>query len=237
MWKEKKEKIVRISCIVLCELFALASLIMVLITKDYSNLAICIGTFALVWVPTIVEKLFSCKINLILYVVCMLYTICPILGDCYKLYYVTSWWDKLLHTLGGVVFAIFGAYLFELLTGKSEKILACAVFALCFSIAISACWEFYEFGSDMLFGTDMQHDTVITSLHSYELEEEPGIVGHMDNIQSVLVNGEPLPVNGYLDTGVIDSMMDMLFESAGALVFALFYLIDRGKHPLFVSLS
>ena len=233
MKKSKLEKKIRWSAVGACELFCFISLCLTVPTKDVTNVALCIGTFALILIPEIVEKLFFCKINTVLYMIGVLYALGPLLGDIYRLYYLTSWWDKLLHTLGGVVFAMFGAYLFTKLTGKQDKIFACAIFALCFSVTLSVCWEFVEFGCDYLLGTDMQHDTVIQSIHSYHLGDTLGEVGKIDDIHSVTVNGQEL--NGYLDIGLYDSMTDMLLESAGALAFSLIFMLDKGKHPLFLT--
>lgn len=83
----------------------------------------------------------------------------------------------------------------------------------------------------------MQHDTVITSMNSYFLGDGIGVTGSLDNIEEVTINGIALPVNGYLDIGLIDSMMDMLLESLGAVVVAVIYILDKGRHPLFTARS
>ena len=194
----------------------------------------CIGTCAMVFIPLIVEKILHCKTHPIVYLFGELYTIGPMFGVCYKLYYITTWWDKLMHISGGFLFALIGLYLIQYLNRNKVSALSCSLFALCFSIAISACWEFVEFGSDRLFGSDMQKDTVLTAVRTEYLGDAPGTVGSIDNIEEVVVNGEKLPVKGYIDIGLFDSMEDMFVESAGALIVAVFYLIDRGKHKLFI---
>lgn len=230
------EKVVRTVVFVLCELLAIGTIVMVIATKQFnSRLALAIGTVALIFLPYAIEKVLSCKIITPLYVFAMIYAVGPMLGQCYDLYYRTGWWDKLLHICGGVMFAILGIMIFYRFTrGEKNKVLLCAVFALCFSMALSMLWEFVEFGCDNILGTDMQDDTVINSITSYALDEGIGDRGTIDNIEEVIVNGEKLPVDGYLDIGLIDTMMDMLLESAGALVVALLLLIDRGKHPVFI---
>lgn len=234
MQKTKKEKIFRGTLIGTFELFTLISLILIIATGDFDNLAICIATFAFILIPSAVEKIFSCKVNPILYAACVIYAICPLLGDGYKLYYITCWWDKLLHTFGGMAFAMFGAFLVNLINGKRSNIATVAIFALCFSITISVCWEFIEFASDTLLKTDMQRDTFVDSLHSYILGDTLGEVGSIEKIESVTINGEIIQ-SGYLDIGLIDTMKDMLFESLGAVVFAVIYLIDKGRHPLITT--
>ena len=216
-------------------MFTAFTLIMLLVRRDYENLAICIATFGIIFVPAIVEKLFSCRINTVIYLLGLVYTISPMLGDCYKLYYATTWWDKVLHTFGGIVFALFGLYLFEFLNGKKSNVITCAVFALCFSVTLSVIWEFIEFGSDIFLGTDMQHDTVVSSINSYMLGDRLGAAGVIENIHTVTVNGTELPVNGYIDIGLIDSMTDMLLETLGAILVFVIHVFDKGNHPAFVS--
>ena len=59
-----------------------------------------------------------------------------------------SCWDKLLHISGGVMFAILGAYFFDLLVKERVHSAARAIFALCFSMTIAILWEFCKFGAD-----------------------------------------------------------------------------------------
>lgn len=232
------ENRVRNMALIACEVFTLITLILLLCRQDdrqdYKMLLLCIATFALLLIPTAVERGFSCRIRMNVYLFGLAYALGPMLGDCYKLYYSTTWWDKLLHISGGVMFALFGLYLFGFLSGKNKRLLACALFAVCFSVTLSVLWEFIEFGCDQLFGTDMQRDTVISSIHSYSLSTELGTVESIENIEMVTVNGDRLPVNGYLDIGLIDSMTDMLFESLGAFLVSILYLLDKGRHPAFV---
>ena len=128
------------------------------------------------------------------------------------------------------MFAILGAYFFDLLVKEKVHPAARTIFALCYSIAIAVLWEFCEFGADRFLGMDMQDDMLVTHLTSYLLGEGVGVTGSIENIQSVVVNGITLP--GYIDIGLTDSMLDMMLESLGALVTCLLILLDNGKHPL-----
>ena len=58
------------------------------------------------------------------------------------------------------------------------------------------------------------------------------MTGTIDNIQSVVIDGVALPVEGYIDVGLHDTMRDMLLETAGALITCVLLLLDKGKHPL-----
>ena len=235
MLNTKADNNIRKAAWIICAVFTLGTLIMLLVNREYGDLPICLTTFALICIPAIAEKLFSCRINFAVYLFGLLYALCPMLGDCYKLYYTTAWWDKLLHTFGGVIFALFGLYLYKILGGNTARIIGGAVFALCFSMALAVAWEFYEFGCDQLFGTDMQRDTVVSTIHSYMLGDALGEAGSIENIKEVTVNGQALPVKGYMDLGLIDSMADMFFETLGAVAVAIISVLDKGRHPAFLS--
>lgn len=228
----KKDKCIKPTGIVLGELFAIGTIIMLLMTGQYERLPLAVGTLFLVLLPAAMERIFRCRLCLPVYIFALLYAVGPMLGQCWNFYYTISWWDKLLHICGGVMFAIVGAYFFELLIKRKDQFWACALFALCFSVAIAALWEFIEFGADRFLGMDMQDDMVITDITSYLLGDGIGVTGSIENIQSVAVNGVPLPVNGYIDIGLTDSMLDMMLESLGALITCLLMLFDKGRHPL-----
>ena len=194
---------------------------------------LCLGTLVLVTLPVGVERVLGWKLDLGLFVFLLLYAMGPMLGKAYKLYYLTGWWDKLLHTCGGVAFAVLGTCLAGRLNGGRDTTpLMRAVFGLCFSIAISAVWELFEYGVDTFFGADMQNDTVVTAIHSYLLSDTAGVLFDLPDIREVAVNGVPLEVGGYLDIGLVDTMGDVLVETIGAVVFEIWYLLDKEKHSL-----
>ena len=230
----KNEKWVKLGGTVLCELFTVCTIIMLLTGSEPDRLALAVATLLLVALPMLLEKLFHCRISLPIYIFALVYAIGPMLGHCWKLYYTVPVWDKLLHISGGVMFAILGAYIFDLLVKNKPFLAARTIFALCFSMAIAVLWEFCEFGGDRLFGMDMQDDTVVHSLTSYLLGDSLGVTGSIESIQSVTVNSISLP--GYIDIGLIDSMLDMLLETLGAIVTCLILWFDKGKHALIQKL-
>ena len=228
----KSERHVKLFGTILCEVFTTLTIIYLLADGEAGRLALAFGTLLLVLLPMLLEKLLRCRICLPVYLFALAYAIGPMLGHCWKLYYTVPVWDKLLHTCGGVMFAILGAYFFDFLVKRKDLPAARAIFALCFSMAIAVLWEFYEFGADSFLGMDMQDDTVIHGLTSYLLGDSPGVTGSIPNIQSVSVNGVPLPVDGYIDIGLIDTMLDMLLETMGAIAACVIILLDKGRHPI-----
>ena len=79
---------------------------------------------------------------------------------------------------------------------------------------------------------DMQDDTVIHGLTSYLLGDSLGMTGSILIIQSVSVNGFLLPVDGYIDIGLIDTMLVMLLETVGAIAACVIILLDKDRHPI-----
>lgn len=221
--------------ILLGELLAIGTTAFLITTKQYSRLPMAICTLGFVLLPAMMERLFRCRLCTPVYIFALLYAAGPMMGQCWKFYYTISWWDKLLHISGGVMFAIVGAYLFELLTQRQDHFAGEAIFALCFSMAIAAVWEFIEFGADCFLGADMQDDMLVTHFTSYLLGEDIGVTGSIENIRSVVVNGIPLP--GYIDIGLTDSMLDMMLESLGAAAICIMLWLDKGSHPLIRDVS
>lgn len=229
---KKSEKILRIGFVAIGELIVCGTILSLLCSGDTERLLLAFGTLLFVLIPEILERLLRCKINIVVYLIAVLYAMGSMMGHCWKFYYTIPCWDKLLHLCGGVMFVILGVYLFERLShGKANHVSAVA-FALCFSLAISVLWEFVEYGADLFLGMDMQDDTVVSGITSYLLGAEKGMTGSIESIQSVIINGIPLPVDGYIDVGLHDTMLDMLLESIGAFVTCALLLIDKGKHPL-----
>ncbi len=219
-------------------LFTFYSLALSIAEKDGSNILLCLVTFLLVSAPVLLGKLLKFRLSTPIYTFFVLYALGPVLGCIHHLYYLTAWWDDLLHLCGGIVFAMFGFFLADLLNQKrGNTLIMSVVFALCFSIAIAGLWEFYEFGSDQLLGTDMQMDTVVQEFTSYALNDELGEVAAIRNIQEVSINGIPMEFGGYLELGLIDTMKDMLIEALGALVYVVFVLLEKGRHPAFIPLT
>jgi len=216
-----------------CAGFCLVSAAVFLMEGDVTASLVCLGTVILVSIPVAVERFFGLRMHTGFFLFCMVYAMGPMLGKAYKLYYLTNWWDKLLHTSGGVVFAVVG---FCLAGGLNENQSVSpalrAVFGLCFSIALSAVWELFEYAMDTFFAMDMQGDTLIHSIHSYILSDQPGVLYNIPDIRETLVNGTALPKAGYLDIGLIDTMHDVLVETLGAAAVTVWQLADRDRHPL-----
>ena len=225
-------------------LFALFSIVYFAVLTEWDDMALSFAAIVYALAPFIIERLFRFRIQPVLYIFVIAYTVCPLLGSSYNLYLKFFWWDDMLHGFAGLLFAIFGAYLPRALGKKDASVALCAIMGFAFSLAIAGLWEFVEFGMDSIFGTDMQKDTWLTDTRpSYYLGKLLGFsesaIGSAHTITTTITNpdGTLTVLNGYLDIGLLDSMHDMLIETLGALIYTIIYIVFKGKKFVFTSVE
>ena len=222
--------------LVLCLAGLLSTIYVAMTTGELFSYFYCLATVAFVALPPLMSILFRWKMNLFFYLLFTFYTVGPLLGAVYNFYYLTSWWDILLHLLAGTVFAVVGGQLAYVLNRNREtSYLFAALFGVLLSISIAVVWEMFEYSSDVFLHSDMQADTVIDSIFT-KINRTDGLADAYQDITETVVNGQSLRINGYLDIGLIDTMHDMIIETAGALIFLFYVLIDRNKHPMIKSM-
>lgn len=179
----------------------------------------CLLSLFLYMLPSILNRRFSIELPDPLELAVILFIFAStFLGEVYDYYEQFPLWDSLLHASSGFLSAAIGFSMIDILN-RSERVKFslspgfAALFAFCFSMTIGAFWEFYEFGMDMIFHTDMQKDTLVHTIHSTLLDERV-------TVGIVTLGGQQL--NGWLDIGLIDTMKDLLVNAAGAAVFSIF---------------
>ena len=211
---------------------------------NYENVYICLLTLVLFLVPSFLERKLRIELPDTLEIIILIFIYsAEILGEIREYYLLFPFWDTLLHTLNGFLFAAIGFSLVHILNENKRVALDLkpgyqAIMAFCFSMTIGVLWEFFEWGMDSWFGLDMQKDTVMNAFQSVMLD--PG--GHnipyqvKDVVETVIVFADgtfqPLGLGGYLDLGLQDTMMDLLVNFAGAVVFSTiryFYVKSKGK--------
>lgn len=217
---------------VLC-LFSLLSIIYVFIKGGgMFDIFYCLATVPFVSLPLLLSLIFKWQLNSVFYAVFSFYALGPLLGAVYGLYYTTSWWDDLLHILAGTIFAVCGACLALFLNRKNDTShLLCVIFGVCFSLGIAVLWELFEYSSDLFWGSDMQADTIVNTIAT-KLGRTDGGLTVFDNIGEVAIDGKDLGMGGYIDIGLIDTMRDMAVETLGAVLYMIYALIDRNRHPM-----
>ena len=228
----------KVSLTSILALFGLLSTIYVaLTTNELFSYFYCIATIPFVALPLILSVLFRWRMNLFFYLLFTFYACGPILGAVYNFYYFTNWWDVLLHLLAGTVFAVVGAQLSDVLNKNNQtSYIFAAVFGVMLSIVIAVLWEIFEYSCDTFTGSDMQADTIINVINT-KINRTDGITDTFNNITSTHVNGQSLGIDGYLDIGLIDTMHDMIIETSGALIYLVYVLFDKNKHPMITTIE
>lgn len=108
--------------------------------------------------PYILEKVFKIRIDNKLKFIYILFVFCAhFLGATVELYNKISWYDKLCHTLSGVLTS-YGALLLLAVTRNCNirnKFFS-IIYMISFTLAIASLWEIFEYTANILFGGDAQ---------------------------------------------------------------------------------
>lgn len=214
------------------------------ILGNYQNMFLGILTLLLFSIPKIIDRKLGVSIPVVLETVVLLFIFsAEILGEINAFYVKIPIWDTLLHTTNGFLMAAVGFSLIDIFN-RSERFSMkmspyfVAFTAFCFSMTVGVMWEFFEFGMDLVFHTDMQKDWIITTVNTVMLDPNGGNQVITVPINSLTVNGDAWNLGGYLDIGLIDTMKDLLVNFAGAVVFSvigILYLKQRGSGKLAAS--
>lgn len=217
----------------------LVALVRQLMRGSYESAFFCVLALVLLYLPSWLQVKLRVELPppLEITILCFIFA-AEILGEVNAFYVVVPNWDTMLHTLNGFLAAAVGLSMVILLNDNDKIVFQLSPFflallAFCFSMTIGVLWEFFEFFMDAFFGTDMQKDTIIHTIHSVTLDPtHSNQVVTIHNIQDTAVNGSSLGLNGYLDIGIIDTMKDLFVNFLGALVFSVcgyFYARSQGK--------
>ena len=223
--------------------YILRALVIVVLVRNlmrgsFESAFFCILALLLLYVPSWVQVKLRIELPppLEITILCFIFA-AEILGEVNAFYVVIPGWDTMLHTLNGFLAAAVGFSLVILLNENERLTFDLSPFflvlvAFCFSMTIGVLWEFFEFGMDVFFHTDMQKDTIIHNIYTVALDPtRSNKVVAVKGITDVAVNGESLGLGGYLDIGIIDTMKDLFVNFIGAVVFSaagFFYARSKG---------
>ena len=220
-------------------LLVLVALVRQIFLHNYEGAFFCILTIVLLYIPSWLQVKLRIELPppLEITILCFIFA-AEILGEVNAFYVNVPNWDTMLHTLNGFLAAAVG-FSMVLLLNDDERLtfdlspFFLALVAFCFSMTIGVLWEFFEFGMDFFFHTDMQKDTVINAVYTVALDPtRTNKVVAIKGIQDVVINGESLGLGGYLDIGIIDTMKDLFVNFIGAVVFSatgFFYARSQGE--------
>ena len=237
-WRHIENKKLIYSVYFILRLSVVLMLVAQFFNQNYENMLLCVLTLVLFMLPSMFERRLHIDLPDTLEVIILLFIYAAeILREIQSYYTSYPGWDTMLHTMNGFLCAAIGFALVDILN-REEKVslhlspFFMAVTAFCFSMTIGVLWEFFEFGMDMFFHTDMQRDTVVNAIYSATLDvTRSNKVVAVPGIQEVLINGQDLGLGGYLDIGLIDTMKDLFVNFIGAVVFSVtgfFYAKTKG---------
>ncbi len=201
---------------------------------NYNSVFMCLLTLCLFAIPRLINKQFRILLPNTLEIIILLFIYsAEILGEVNCYYLTVPHWDTVLHTINGFIMAGIGFALIDILN-RSDKVAISlspffvALVAFCFSMTIGVLWEFFEFGMDQVFKTDMQKDTLIPAITSVLFHPEGLNQAITLPIDSIVINGEQW--DSYIDIGLIDTMKDLIVNFVGAVIFSIFgFLYLNGK--------
>ncbi|MEG1241982.1 MAG: hypothetical protein RSD32_03420 [Oscillospiraceae bacterium] len=230
---------------VVLRLLVVAILIRGIFLREWNAVFFCALTLVLFMLPSIVERRLKIDLPSGLEIIVLLFIFAAeILGELGAFYLKVSIWDLILHTTNGFLMAAIGIALIDVLNNSPKINMSLSPFfvafvAFCFSMTIGVLWEFTEFAADQFLGTDMQKDTMLSSINSVDLN--PAGVNtsvRIDDITNTVIfgtqNGEKTETSlpGYLDIGLNDTMEDMFVNLIGAVIFSIIggiFIAGRGK--------
>ena len=219
-------------------ILVIVTLVRQIFLHNYEGAFFCVLTIVLLYVPSWLQVKLRIELPppLEITILCFIFA-AEILGEVNAFYVNVPNWDTMLHTLNGFLAAAVGFSMVLLLNDDDRLTFDLSPFflalvAFCFSMTIGVLWEFFEFGMDWFFHSDMQKDTVVNAIYTVELDPtRTNKVVAIKGIQDVLINGQSLGLGGYLDIGLIDTMKDLFVNFIGAVVFSVtgfFYAKSKG---------
>lgn len=222
-------------------------LVRAVLRREYQSVFLCGLSLVLMIMPSIISRRLKIVLPDTLEIVILLFIFAAeILGELNSFYVRVPHWDTMLHTINGFLCAAIGFALVDMMNRNDRftfqlSPLYLAIVSFCFSMTVGVLWEFFEFSGDYFLGMDMQKDTIVTAIHSVNLDPTlTNTVVHVRDIADVIVvhsdgTQQALGLGGYLDIGIIDTMKDLFVNFIGAVVFSTigyFYIKHRGHGKL-----
>jgi hypothetical protein len=137
-----------------------------LFDKNWTYLGIAVLSLLVMFLPAIIEKRFHVDIPDELEIVLILFMYASIfLGEAHRFYDKFWWWDKMLHSLSGLILGNIGVLIVTYLNRSSRVKMSLspvfvALFSFFFAVAMGTVWEIYEFAVDKATGSFMQRGSL-----------------------------------------------------------------------------
>ena len=202
------------------------------IHNNWHNVVLCIGILILFTFPTLLSKKLKITLPNTLEIIVYLFIYASaILGEIQNFYGLFKHWDTMLHTLNGFLCAAVGFSLVDILNNHDKFHISMtpsfvALVAFSFSMTVGIMWEFGEFAVDRYLSKDMQKDRIVNRISSVKLNEEnanePVVIDNINKIEIYTADSEDILVieGGYLELGLIDTMIDLFVNFIGAIIYS-----------------
>lgn len=231
---------------IVLRLVVIVVLIREIYVQNWNNVFMCVLTLVLFLLPSIIEHQLKIDVPNALEIIILVFIFAAeILGEIGEFYLSVPHWDSMLHTTNGFMMAAIGFAMIDVLNRSprfhfSLSAIFVSFVSFCFSMTIGVVWEFFEYGMDVFFKTDMQKDTIITAISSVSINPDgANVANRITDITQTIITGirdgqvvDTVIQGGYLDIGLVDTMKDMLVNCVGAIVFSIvgyFYIHGRGR--------
>lgn len=224
-------------------------LVYMLIKGEFSHAGQAAAALVLFCVPPLFERKAQADLpKVFLFIIlCFIFSFL-ILGEIFEFMGRIFWWDTMLHTSYGFIFAAFSFSLLEIFNKDTELKFRCSKFyviltTMSITMFFGTLWEFAEYAADQLLGFDMQKDRLVDHFQSTFLDEtHMNVPIPVKDIESTVINladGNKIVLDGYLDIGIWDTMKDHFVAFTGAAIFCIFlvaYLKTKGNNKLAAAL-
>lgn len=205
----------------------LALLLWKLLHGAWPHAGLCALTLLIFLIPSLTRKVLRLRLPPLLDGIIWLFAFAANLcGEMWEWYLRFPWWDSMLHLLWGFLGGLIGYAILCRWQGSPLKPPAAALCAFSFCAMTGVLWEFFEFFMDSVFHMDMQKDAWLHTVSSVLLEPNGRNRAATVAVEQVLVNGEVWP--GLLDPGRLDTMNDLLLNTAGSIPAAGILLAQSG---------
>lgn len=128
-----------------------------IVPKHNFSYVLSVVYLALVWIPFLISKIFKFEINTLVAFFYEFFLVLAILiGSVWSVYNMGICFDKIVHTVSGIIFALFFYNVFVVFNKDYSKLFWIFVFVFSFAMMTGGVWEIFEFTSDSIFGENAQ---------------------------------------------------------------------------------
>ncbi len=214
-------------------LFYFSSIFYFIALKQVRNILLSVfATVVVVPMFLLVEYTFKIKFPPITQLLSLLlFSSGVVLGPAYNIYAVFPAFDDILHGVAGGLFFCIGFSIIQTSTqGMQSNFSLCLFGGICLSLSILFMWEIFEYLATVFFGSDMQDDQLIDNFNSYYLTGNYYDIKEVTDITKTVIyygDGEMIVLDGYLDIGMHDTLLDLLVGLMGTIFMSLTLIFDH----------